>query len=278
MFACAHKISGTPGLGRRGACARLGLMSSSRTQTILITGASSGLGAEMARQFAAKGYDLALCARRLDRLEVLRAEIAAAEPSRRVEIRTLDVNDDEQVFEVFRAFRADFGTIDRVVINAGLGKGAPIGTGGHAANKQTAMTNFVAALAQIEATMEIFREQNAGHLVVISSMSAMRGMPGAGTTYAATKAGVAHLAEGLRVELMGTPIEVSVIYPGYIRSEMNARVRNAPFIVPTEKGVRAMVDAIERGKPRAYVPAWPWVPVGAALNFLPLPLVRRFMG
>ena len=247
-------------------------------KTILITGASSGLGEEMARQFADLGYDLALCARRTDRLDALKTELATGHPGQRFEVRPLDVTDDEQVFKVFHALVADLGRIDRVVVNAGVGSGAPIGTGKPETNKQTAMTNFVAALAQIEATMEIFREQNAGHLVVISSMSAMRGMPGAGTTYAATKAGVAHLAEGLRVELMGTPIEVSVIYPGYIRSEMNARARNAPFIVPTEKGVRAMVDAIERGKPRAYVPAWPWVPVGAALKYLPLPLVRRFMG
>jgi short-subunit dehydrogenase len=112
---------------------------------------------------------------------------------------------------------------------------------------------------------------------MISSMSAMRGMPKTGTTYAATKAGVAHLAEGLRAELMGGPIKVSVIYPGYIRSEMNERVKNAPFIVSTETGVRAMVDAIEKEKPRAHVPAWPWVPVGAALRHLPLPLARRLM-
>ena len=78
--------------------------------TILITGASSGLGAEMARQFAARGHDLALCARRTERLEELRAEIAAAHPGRRVEIRALDVNDDDAVFAVFRAFREDFGT------------------------------------------------------------------------------------------------------------------------------------------------------------------------
>src|SRR5688572_27036763 len=163
-------------------------MSTPSNQTILITGASAGLGAEMARQFAAKGHDLALCARRLDRLESLRSKILAAHPGRRVEIRTLDVNDDEQVFEVFRAFRADFGVIDRVVVNAGLGKGAPIGTGGHAANRETAMTNFVAALTQSEAAMEIFRAQNAGHFVMISSMSAMRGLPKSMATYAATKA------------------------------------------------------------------------------------------
>lgn len=247
-------------------------------RTILITGASSGLGAEMARQFADLGHDLALCARRTDRLESLRGELEQAHPVQRFEVRALDVNDDEAVFKVFGEFQASFGRLDRVVVNAGVGKGAPLGTGRFDVNRETATTNFVAALAQIEAAMQIFREQQGGHLVVVSSMSAMRGMPKAGTTYAASKAAVAHLAEGLRAELFGGPIGVSVIYPGYIRSEMNEGLRNPPFLVGTEKGVRAMVDAIEKERPRAKVPAWPWVPVGAALQHLPLRLVRRLLG
>ena len=186
--------------------------------TTIITGASSGLGAEMARQLAARGWDLGLAARRLDRLEELRDEIVGR-TGRRVEVRALDVTDDDQVFAVFRAFKEDFGTIDRVVVNAGLGKGAPLGTGRYDANKQTAMTNFVAALAQTEAAMEIFREQGAGHLVMISSMSAVRGMPKTLTTYAATKAGVAHLAEGLRDELHGTPIKVIIGYRSYQKQQ-----------------------------------------------------------
>lgn len=247
-------------------------------KTVLITGASSGLGEEMARQFAALGHDLALCARRTERLDALKVELAGRHPDVRVEVRALDVNDDDAVFEVFRAFASDFGTLDRVVVNAGLGKGAPIGTGRYDANRETAMTNFVAAIAQAEAAMEIFRAQRSGHLVLISSMSAMRGMPKAGTVYAATKAGVATLAEGLRMELLGTPIQVSSIYPGYIRSEMNERVKNAPFMVGTEEGVRAMVAAIESGKAHAHVPAWPWVPLGFAMKVLPLPVVRKLLG
>ena len=248
--------------------------------TTLITGASSGLGAEMARQFAARGHDLALCARRTERLEVLKAELTTAYPQRRVEVRALDVNDDAAVFEVFAVFREDFGGLDRVIVNAGLGKGAPIGTGRYDANKQTAMTNFVAALAQCEAAMEIFRAQKRGHLVMISSVSAMRGMPKTVTTYAATKAGVAALAEGIRSEMLGQrdlDIRVSTIYPGYIRSEMNERVKHTPFIVDTATGVRAMVEAIEAEKAHARVPAWPWVPLGWAMHNLPLKAVRRLL-
>ena len=250
--------------------------------TILITGASAGLGAEMARQFAAAGHDLALCARRLDRLEELKASILSAHPGRRVEIRTLDVNDEAEVFEVFRGFRDDFAasgqTIDRIIVNAGLGKGAPIGTGGHAANRQTAMTNFVGALTQAEAAMEIFRAQNSGHFVMISSMSAMRGLPKSLTTYAATKAGVAHLAEGLRTEFHGTPIKVSVLYPGYIASEMNDQVASEqPLMVSTEKGVRAMISAIEKEKASACVPALPWAPLSVVMKHAPLGLFKKLI-
>ena len=248
--------------------------------TTLITGASSGLGAEMARQFAALGHDLALAARRTDRLDELRLEILDTHPDRRIEVRALDVTDDDAVFEVFHAFADDFGWIDRIIINAGLGKGARIGTGKYYANRQTAMTNFVAALAQAEAAMEIFREQKRGHLVFISSMSAMRGMPKALNVYAATKAGVAHLAEGLRSEMQATPdldITVSTIYPGYIRSEMNDYVQNAPFMVDTETGVKAIVAAIEAEKADARVPSWPWGPMGTAMRYAPLGVVRRIL-
>ena len=249
-----------------------------QSRTILITGASSGLGAEMARQFAARGYDLALCARRTERLDSLRAEILAGGPDRRIEIRALDVNDHDQVFEVFRAFAADLGTIDRIVINAGLGKGAPLGTGRFDANRETAMTNFVGALAQSEAAMEIFRAQGSGHFVMISSMSAMRGMPKTLTTYAATKAGVAHLAEGLRTELHGKPIKVTVIYPGYIASEMNEGVAgDQPLMVSTEKGVRAIVSAIEKEKAAACVPPLPWAPLSVVMKHAPLPLLKRMI-
>jgi short-subunit dehydrogenase len=253
-------------------------MSRVSRKTILITGASSGLGAEMARQFAAGGHDLALCARRLERLEELRTEIRAAHPERRVEVRDLDVNDADRVFEVFRDFRSTFGTIDRVVVNAGLGKGAPLGTGRYDANRETAMTNFIGALTQSEAAMEAFRAQGSGHFVMISSMSAMRGLPKSMTTYAATKAGVAHLAEGLRNELLGTDIRVSVIYPGYIASEMNEHVtQRTPLMVSTEKGVRAIVKAIEKEKAHACVPPLPWAPMSVLMKHAPLPVFKKLM-
>lgn len=246
----------------------------------VVTGASSGLGAETARQLAARGWDLALCARRVDRLEALRDEITER-TGRRVDVRALDVTDAAAVSTTIHELHDTFGALDRVVVNAGLGKGSPIGTGRPDANRETVEVNVLGTLAQVEAAMEVFREQRRGHLVVVASVAATRGLPGAVTTYAASKAFVASLAEGIRHELLGRPdldITVSTISPGYIRSEMNERVRDTPFMADTVTGVRAMVEAIEARKATALVPAWPWVPLGTAMKHLPLPVVRRMTG
>jgi short-subunit dehydrogenase len=242
-----------------------------RRQTILITGASSGLGEGMARQFAAMGRDLALCARRTDRLLALQQELQAKHPKVRVSIKALDVNDHAQVFEVFKAFKDEFGSIDRVIVNAGLGKGQPIGKGRFDANLQTAQTNFIAALAQCEAAVEIFRAQNSGHLVSISSMSAMRGLGRNLTTYAA----LAHLTEGIRADLMRTPIKVTTIFPGYIETELSSKAQKTPLMVDTESGCKAMVAAIEREPAKACVPAWPWTLVGWFMRNAPLSWVGK---
>lgn len=246
-------------------------------QTIIITGASSGLGEGMAREFAKLGRNLALCARRTDRLEALKAELEADYPQTRVSVKALDVNDHDQVFSVFKAFREEFGSIDRVIVNAGMGKGASLGTGYFHANVQTAQTNFVAAVAQCEAALEIFREQGDGHLVTVSSISALRGMPRAMTVYAATKAGLSALTEGIRADLIRSrsKIKTSTILPGFIRSEINEKVKNTPFMVDTETGCKALVKAIEKEPVQAYVPGWPWTLVAFLMKRLPLKIVMK---
>ena len=246
-------------------------------RNILITGASSGLGEGMARQFAAKGHNLGLCARRTERLDKLKAELEASQPGIVVAVRELDVNDHRQVFEAFRSLAEELGGLDRVVVNAGVGKGAPVGGGNFEANRQTAQTNFVGALAQCEAAMEIFRAAGAGHLVVVASVQAVRGFPGTMTTYAASKAGLAALAEGIRCDVIGTPIKVTTVLPGYIRSEMTAGVKGAPFMVDNETGSRALVEAIDKEVATAAVPPWPWRFLAPVLRHAPLSLIRRMV-
>lgn len=245
-------------------------------QKILITGASSGLGAGMARAFAAMGRDLALCARRVDRLDELKAELTQRYPSITVAVAELDVNDHEQVPKVFGALSDELGGIDRVIVNAGIGKGAPLGSGKLWANKATIETNLVSALVQVETALEMFKKTGSGHLVLISSVLGNKGVPGVKAAYAASKAGVSSLGESLRGEYASGPITVTVIEPGYIESEMTAKSNTTMLMVDNETGVRQMVKAIERESGRAIVPSWPWVPLVALLKLLPPRFTKPF--
>ena len=234
----------------------------------------------MAREFARMGKDLALCARRVERLEALQAELLAAHPDIRVVVRTLDVDDHRSIFAVFDAFPRDLGHIDRVIVNAGIARGQPLGTGKFfEANLPLAQTNFISALAQCEAAMAIFRAQGQGHLVTMSSMSAMRGMKGSMTVYSASKAALATLTEGIRAEFAttGRSIVATTVFPGYIRTDLNAHVKRAPFIVDCETGCRALALAIEREPAIAYVPAWPWRPLAWLMRRLPLRWLARLV-
>jgi len=252
-----------------------------KRKNILITGASSGLGSGMAREFAKQGCNLALCARRVEKLENLKTELESINSSIHVFIRPLDVTIQEDVFKIFQAFKNDFesigGNLDRVIVNAGMGKGAPLGKGFAKQNMQTAVTNFCGALNQMEAAMEIFRTQNNGHLVAVSSMSAFRGYPRAMNVYAATKAALKSLAEGTRIDMLNKPITVSTIFPGFIQSEMTDSIgKPPPFMIPLEKGSKLLVKAINKEKANAYVPFYPWYFIKLLMPFMTLKMLKKF--
>ncbi len=247
-------------------------------KNILITGASSGLGREMARQFAVLGRNLALCARREDQLLELRGELQAINPDIDVLIRPLDVLDYEAVESVFNEVHQHFGQLDRVIVNAGIGKGQALGTGGFRGNRQTAETNFVAFIAQCEAAMAIFRQQNAGHLVGIASIAALRGMAGTTMVYSASKAAVAVLMEGLQMDLLDSPIQTTTIYPGYILTDINRDMKNVMFRADLETGTRSIVKAIEKEKAKAYVPGFTWWLLGHVMRRLPLRMLKKAGG
>jgi NAD(P)-dependent dehydrogenase (short-subunit alcohol dehydrogenase family) len=243
-------------------------------QRILITGASSGLGRGMAHRFAARGRDLALVARRGHLLEELRDELLAVRPGIRVVTAAVDVDDPDAVARGVPELAAELGGIDRFVANAGIGNGAPVGTGAAAANRAILATNVLGTHAQCEAAVELFRTQGAGHLVLVSSVASVRGTSGARTAYGASKAALNALAEGIRADLLGTGIRVTTVLPGYIETDINAG-RRGPLTVDLDTGVDALTAAIEREPVRAYVPEWPWRPVSALLRVLPLPVLRR---
>lgn len=247
-------------------------------QRILLTGASAGLGAEMARVWARQGRDLALCARRLGALEDLRAELLAASHRIRVSVHAMDVTDHASVDRATDDAVAAHGGLDRFVVNAGVAQGASLGTDGAAANRVTAQTNFVGAVHQAEAALRVFRPAGAGHLVLISSMSALRGMGGAMNAYSASKAGVSALAEGLRSDLWGTGVRVTAVHPGYVATDLLENLPRPLFTTDVETAARAIVTAAEREVPRAHVPRWPWAALAVPMRLLPLGLYRRIAG
>ena len=107
--------------------------------------------------------------------------------------------------KVFAELSDELGGIDRVIVNAGIGKGAKLGSGKLWANKATIETNLVAALVQIETALEMFHKSGSGHLVLISSVLGNKGVPGVKAAYAASKAGVSSLGESLRAEYAQGP-------------------------------------------------------------------------
>lgn len=241
--------------------------------TILITGASSGLGEEMARTYASRGNNLALCARRLDRLEALREELQREHPGVDVQVAALDVNDAGAVEKVFTDFAQHFGGLEIVIANAGIGNGGPIGMGAAAENRHVIETNVVGMINQIEPAVKMFRERGRGQLVMVSSFAAVRGMRKSMTAYSASKAAVAALAEGLRIENV-PGLTVTTIYPGYIATEMTGSGRKKPFMVDTKTGVAATVQAIDARKKKAFVPWWPWAVLAKVFPILPASVAR----
>ena len=238
------------------------------SQSILITGASSGIGRQLAIEFAARGYRLALTARRLDALATLRAELQTRHPGLAVETAALDVQRTAEVAPAVEALATALGGLDIVVANAGIGDTGLVGTGGFARDAAVIQTNVLGAMATLDAAVALFRRQQRGQLVAISSVAAARGMPGAGA-YCASKAALAVYADSIRHELYGTGIAVTTLYPGFIDTPLNNHMTRRPFLVTVEDGGRRMADLIERRVGQAAVPRWPWTAVMTLLRHAP---------
>lgn len=243
-------------------------------KTALITGASSGIGRALAREMAARGYDLAVVARRLDALEQLRDEVRQRHPERRVELRRLDVTEYDQVPAVIDELAAALGGLDIVVANAGLGSTGPIGHGHAQADRTVVETNLLGAMATIDAAAALFRRQGRGQIVVISSVAAFRGLPGS-ASYSASKAAIAVYADALRAELHGTPIKVTTLYPGFIDTPLNEHLPRRRFQISCEKGARLIADKIEQGVATSTIPVYPWNVLSRILRILPTAQVAK---
>lgn len=238
---------------------------------VFITGASSGLGAALAQQYAAHGARVGLVARRRELLEPL---VAGLPNSVNHRIYPLDVTDHSALADAANDFMAHVGGIDIVIANAGISQGTlteyqedlPVFERIVATN----VTATVATFAPFIATMK--QQAQAGdrgcRLVGIGSVAGIRGLPGAGA-YSASKAAVISYCESLRVELKASGIAVVTIAPGYIDTPMTqVNTYPMPFLMPPDRFAEKAVVAIERGDTYRVIP-WQMGIVAKLLRLLP---------
>ena len=234
-------------------------------KSILITGASSGIGRALAFEFSRRGYALGLCARRLELLESLRDELGG---ETQVAIAKLDVADLERVPEVLHKQADELGGVQIVIANAGVGERSFPGEGTFHLDSKVIEINLLGAMATIDAGTEILKKEGGGQIVGISSVAGFRGLS---TTpaYSASKAALSTYMEGIRNNLKQHKIAVTVLNPGFIDTPINTHRKSRPFLISAEKGARLMADMIEKKVWSSTVPVWPWTLITKLMRLLP---------
>jgi short-subunit dehydrogenase len=236
-------------------------------KTILITGASSGIGAALARAEARSGVTLLLWGRNAARLEQVAQECRARGAEARIEI--FDLSDTAGL--PARLAAADAAApIDLAIFNAGLGGTAPDNavTEGPGTARAIAEVNFVAPVVGAHLMAEAMARRGGGQIVLIGSISESYPLPMA-PTYAATKAGLRMFAEALRLRLTKHHVRVSLVSPGFIDTPMSQQVTQPkPFLIGADAAAKVISRRVARGDATIVVP-WQFRILRAATELLP---------
>jgi short-subunit dehydrogenase len=250
-----------------------------KTSAIVITGASDGIGKEMAIEFAKKGARLGLIARRKELLETLAIELRKlGSPDVRIEV--LDVTDFPAQRAAFSRLEDGFGEITHLVLNAGIGERAAPREDSWEAVKHCFDVNLLAAMNAAEWIKPRMVARGRGTIAGVSSIAAARGLPDSGA-YSASKAGLTTYLESLRVDLAPYGVKVVTIAPGYIRTELTSRNRGSmPFLMEAPEAGRIFARAIVAGRKVVIAPR-PYRFIIFLLRMMPVGiydvLVRRFI-
>jgi short-subunit dehydrogenase len=222
-------------------------------KTVLITGASSGIGRGLALTIAKRGGRLGLIARREELLDEIVNEIRAATGTA-IAIGA-DVRDENALKQAADRIRAELGPIDVLIANAG------IGVTDHAAQldpekvAEVMNVNVLGAVNSAAAVLPQMVERGSGQLVAIASLAGYRGLAKS-AAYCASKAALSAFFESLRIDLRHTGVTVSIIYPGFIKTPLTSgRQAKMPYLMELDDGVNKIASAIEKGK-KSY--AFPW--------------------
>ena len=246
--------------------------------TALITGGSSGIGAEFARQLAARGHDLVLVARDPDRLAVIAAELEAARGIR-VEIMPADLSLRDDVQRVADRLLDEQRPIELLINNAGFGVSKPLVTA-DVARHEYALDVMVRAVLVLGSTAaEAMRQRGHGAILNVSSIASLTTMG----HYSAIKAWVTAYSQGLSVELRGSGVRVTALLPGWVRTEFHERASIRASAIPSglwidlPRLVRVALRALDRGR-AVSVPTTRFRMIGWLLRHLPRSAVRAISG
>ena len=239
---------------------------------VFLTGASSGIGAALAREYARRGAQLGLFARRADALAAL-AQSLHPPPA----LYAGDVRDASALSAAAEDFISRFGMPDVVIANAGISRGTLTDhPEDNAVFKAILDTNVLGMMHTFQPFVSRMRGARMGTLVGIASVAGFRGLPGAGA-YSASKAAAIRYLESLRVELRGSGVSVVTICPGFVDTPMTAgNPYRMPFLLPADEAARRIVRAIARRRP-FYVLPWPMAWLGRLLSVVPRPLYDRML-
>ena len=234
-------------------------------RTILITGASSGIGEALARHYAASDTTLALNGR--DEPRLAGVVHACQAKGARVEHACVDVTDRDGMRRWIEAVD-DASPIDLVIANAGISAGMGNGRESEQAARRVLATNVDGVLNTVFPLLERMGTRRKGQIALVSSLAAYRGLPTA-VSYSASKAAVRSLAESWRLSLAPDGIRVSVICPGFVTTRMTARNSFAmPFLMSAERAAAIIAAGLVRDKPRIAFP-WPMAAASWLMGALP---------
>lgn len=239
-------------------------MSSDLPQRVVITGASSGIGAALARRYAREGAVLGLIARRASALRELAGQLSV-----RCETYPLDVRDAAALAAAGRDFVARHGSPDIVIANAGVSVGTLTDFAEDTRAFQDVIdTNVIGMVNTFQPFLASMREAGRGTLVGIASVAGYRGLPG-GAAYSASKAAAISYLEALRVELAASGVKVITVCPGYVATPMTEQnPYSMPFLMSADDAAAKIASLVARGKRFAVIP-WQMAIVARVLHVLP---------
>jgi short-subunit dehydrogenase len=212
-------------------------------KVVYITGASSGLGREMALEFARRGGVIGMLARREERLRTLCDEVRAL--GGKSEYAVVDASDREATHMALASLAARLGPCDILIANAGVGASNTATDLNVSAAEMVIRTNLLGPMYAFEAVLPAMLSRGSGHLVGVSSIASFKGLPTA-AAYCASKSGLSAYLESVRISLRSKNIAVTTICPGFVKTEMTAKNDNMMWVLDADAAARKMVRAIER--------------------------------